>query len=224
MGDKITVDEAMLLVRKIADEVGLTVDQTSGFWKIVGPNSHLIYIQKSKKLGTINTTLPLPAGEPGTKGLQKPNGSITCHIEPELVHLERFLRMLADKEVGKFEVRHPKPFAATKAPEPRRPKAVVPAVPMSEIRAELEKHVTPEGRRSLDLQARIDMIHEGVRRARYRRYQEEGFDDELSELLADKEISLEEAWQRRKAAEAPTVASTVEEVAREAGIEGMVDG
>ena len=124
MGDKVSVDEAMILVRKVADEVGLTVDQTSGFWKIAGPNRHLIYIQKSKKLGTINTTLPLPPGEPGTRGLQKPNGSVTCHIEPELVHLERFLRMLSDGAVDKFEVRHPKPFAATKAPEPRRPKAV----------------------------------------------------------------------------------------------------
>ncbi len=212
----------MKLVTKVSEEIGLLNTETSGFFKISGSSKHLIYIQKSRKLGLINTTLPLPVGEPGTRGLKKPNGSIVCHVEPDLMHLERFLRMLADAGTVKHEQNKPRPFAPSKPPV-RRPNPVVDPVPMSTVLAvtiEPMEFVDPDDPRPPALQVRLARIHIAARKSRVDRWVDEGFDRETAEKIADKILEPEDAREHLVAQRASEGRSeTVSGIVAETGLE-----
>lgn len=222
MGDILTED-AMLLVNRLAPELGLLVTDTAGFHKVVSSSTkHYIYIQKSRKLGVINTSLPLPKDEPGTKPLTKDNGSVTCHIVPELEHLERFLRMLSAPETPPFKAVKNRPFAVTKPPAPRQPKPVAAPVPLSAIPAAAPGgfEPDPEDPRPAHLQARILLIKQQSRAARVRRWMEEGFDQRTAEMIAGGLLEPDDAREHLKAQRnAEGRSDTLEGVALEAGIE-----
>lgn len=137
MADKsdITFEAAKLVIDRVTGELGLLVSETSGFLKVQGPTTkHRIYVQKSRNLGRIDTTVPLATDDPAYRALSSPNGSIASHVTPDLTQLERVLRMLADGSLGVQVPNKPRPFAATKAPAARRPKAVAPAVPAEALK------------------------------------------------------------------------------------------
>ncbi len=130
----ITKEQARGLIDSVAKELGLLVADTSGFVKIQGPgNRHRIYVQRSQTLGRIDCTLPTvnADGTPveGCKGLEAPNGSVTCHLDPTLENLEFHLRRLADGTLATQVPNKPRPGAFTKAPA-RKPKAV--AAPLAD--------------------------------------------------------------------------------------------
>lgn len=157
----VTQEQARSVIDRVAQELGLLVVDTSGFIKIQGPTTkHRVYVQRSRTLNRIDTTLPIPADDAAFKPLATPNGSISCHITPDLEQLERSLRMLADAAFGTQVPNKPRPFAASKAPAARRPK------PTAEPLPEVELKVVPEGG---DLKARLAAIKAQARRGRINR-------------------------------------------------------
>jgi hypothetical protein len=157
----ITIEVAQGLIDKVAQELGLLVTPTTGFIKVQGPtNKHRIYVQRARTLGRIDTTLPNTNadGTPvqGTRGLNAPNGSVTCHIEPTLEWLEFHLRRLGDGSLGTQVPNKPRPFAATKQPA-RKPKAVAAPIPTEAVEP------IPEGG---SLKDRLKVIHSRVREAK----------------------------------------------------------
>lgn len=209
----VTLDEARMLVDRIAQEHGLLVGSTKAFLKVEGPtNKHRIYIQLTKKLGRIDTTLPLPAGEPGTRGLESPNGSVTCHIEPDLAHLERFLLMLADGSVGSLVTNKPRPFAPSKAPA-RRPTPI--AAPVAPEELEDESTKDDDDPKMVELANRLDEIKRRSRAARIRRLMEDRScsREEAEEALDGRTLSEAIEWLDSR------VSLETRDAIREAGIE-----
>lgn len=155
----ITLEQAQLVIDKVKDELGLLVAHTGNFIKVQGPsNRHRIYVQKSRSLNRIDFTIELPPDDPAYRQLTSPNGSIRCHIAPDLVQLERCLRMLGDASLGTQVPNKPRPFAATKQPA-RKPKAVATPIPEEAIEP------VPEGGSMKD---RIAAIGSQARRAKAR--------------------------------------------------------
>lgn len=189
----VTQEQARAVIDRVAQEIGLLVVETSGFVKVQGPtNKHRVYVQRSRTLNRIDTTLPIPADDAAYKGLAAPNGSISCHIQPDLVQLERALRMLADPAFGTQVPNKPRPFAATKAPAARRPK------PTDEPVAEAAIAPVPEGG---DLKDRLAVLHDRAREARIRRFEENnGLSRDEAEQVADKKVSLDEVLAQREGA------------------------
>ncbi len=129
----ITIEQAQVVIDRVAQELGLLQTQNSGFLKIEGPtNKHRLYVQKARNLGRIDLTIDLPQDDPAYVQLKGPCGSIKCHVLPTLEQLERCLRMLGDGSLGKQVPNKPRPFAASKQP-PRRPKAVAAPIPESAL-------------------------------------------------------------------------------------------
>lgn len=192
----VTQEQARALIDRVAQELGLLVADTSGFIKVQGPTSkHRIYVQRSRTLNRVDTTLPIPADDPAYKGLSSPNGSIACHVQPDLEQLERALRMLADPAFGTQTPNKPRPFAASKAPAARKPKPV--AEPVEEARIV----PVPEGG---DLKTRLAKIKEGARRGRIQRILDNpekygAMSEAEAEELIDSKVSLEEYAANRKA-------------------------
>lgn len=203
----VTQEQARAVIDRVAQELGLLVAETSGFIKVQGPtNKHRVYVQRSRTLNRIDTTLPLPTDDPAYKGLAAPNGSISCHVQPDLEQLERALRMLADSSVGTQVPNKPRPFAAVKAPAARRPKPV--AEPMLETALE----PVPEGG---SLKDRLRAIRDSARAAKVRRYVENGMsEDEAEAVVAGKVTAADVGETIRNATEAE-----LSQVAVESGIE-----
>jgi hypothetical protein len=207
----VTIEQAQTIVERVAKELGLLVNQTSGFIKVQGPgNKHRVYIQKSRMLNRIDTTLPIPSDNPAYKALNAPNGSIVCHVQPTLEHLETALRMLADPSLGTQTPNKPRPFAVTKTPVPRKPRPT--AEPVE------EKALTiPRGG---DLKERLAKIRESARRARINRILENpdkyGITDEAeAEALVDSKVSLDDYAANRAAQRSVEIA----EIQAETGIQ-----
>lgn len=192
----VTLEQAQVVIDRVAQEVGLLVNQTTGFIKIQGPsNKHRVYVQKSRKLNRIDTTLPIPSDSPMYKPLSAPNGAIVCNVQPTLEHLEAALRMLADSTLSVQTSNKPRPFAATKAPTPRKPK------PTAEPVEEKKLVPVPQGG---DLKERLAKIRESARRARINRILENpdkyGITDEGEAAeLVDSKVSLDEFEAKRAA-------------------------
>lgn len=199
----VTLEQVQAVVDRVAQELGLLVNPTSGFIKVQGPgNKHRVYIQKSRTLNRIDTTLPIPSDSPAYKSLSAPNGSIVCHVQPTLEHLESALRMLADSSLSTQTPNKPRPFAATKAPAPRKPKPT--AEPVE------EKKLTPVPQGG-DLKERLAKIRESARKARVNRVLENpdkyGITDETeAEALIDSKVSLDEFAANRAAQNAVELA------------------
>ena len=159
----IRIEQAHAVIERVAQELGLLVGDTSFGKKIQGPsNKHRIYVQKGQCLGRIDTTLPLEQDDPAYVQLNAPNGSIRCHVRPDLEQLERCLRMLAESSLETQVPNKPRPFAASKAPGARRPKAMATPVP-----AEALKEVAVDRDRA-GLEGRIAAIKAASRSARIR--------------------------------------------------------
>jgi hypothetical protein len=158
----ITLEQAQVVVDRVAKELGLLVKETSGFLKVEGPtNKHRVYIQRSRTLNRIDFTVDLPTDDPMYKQLGAPNGSVRCHVLPSLENLERALRMLGDSSLETQVPNKPRPFAASKAPV-RRPKPIEQPVPEAALIPVID------GER-LSLEARLHRIHERAREARIKR-------------------------------------------------------
>ena len=214
----ITIEQARSKIDSVAQELGLLVAETSGFIKVQGPtNRHRIYVQRSRSLGRIDTTLPSADADgapmPGTKGLSAPNGSVTCHVEPTLEWLEFHLRRLGDASLGTQVPNKPRPFAATKQPA-RKPKAMAAPVPEEELEP------VPEGG---SLKDRVATIRSRARLARINRVKENfekyGFTrpptDEEAAAIIDGKVSAEDLVE----ATSNAAASELDETLEEAGIE-----
>jgi hypothetical protein len=183
----VTQEQARAVIDRVAQEVGLLVAETSGFVKVQGPtNKHRIYVQRSRTLNRIDTTLPFASDDPAYKALPAPNGSVTCQIQPSLENLERGLRMLADASLGTQVPNKPRPFAATKAPARRVPK------PVEEPLAESDMELASEGPSTKDLKDRIAKIRASAKAAKIRRYVENhGLTEQDAESVADGHVTLE---------------------------------
>lgn len=159
----IEMTQALAVLDRVAQELGLVVSDTSFGKKVEGPgNKHRMYIQKGRFLGRVDTTVDLGPDDAAYVQLAAPNGSVKCHVKPDLEQLERCLRMLGDASLGTQVPNKPRPFAATKAPSPRRPKAVATPVP-----AEALKEVAIDPAKKL-LADRVALIHARARAARVR--------------------------------------------------------
>lgn len=191
----VTQEQARTMIDRVAQELGLLVADTSGFIKVQGATSkHRIYVQRSRTLNRVDTTLPIPADDPAYKGLSAPNGSIACHVQPDLVQLERALRMLADPAFGTQTPNKPRPFAGSKAPAARKPQPLV--EPVDEARLA----PIPEGG---DLKTRLAKIKEGARRGRIQRIIDNpekygAMSEAEAEELVDSKVSLEDFAENRK--------------------------
>lgn len=207
----VTQEQARALVDKVAQELGLLVSDTSGFIKVQGPtNKHRIYIQKSRTLNRIDTTLMLAADDPAFKPLAAPNGGVQSHIQPDLEQLERTLRMLGDANLGTQVSNKPRPFAATKAPAARRPKPVVAPV-------EVKIEAVPEGG---SLKERLAKIKASARKARISRIlenpQQYGNLTEAEAIaIVDGKVEQDDATE----AAANKAASELSQIVEESGIE-----
>lgn len=158
----IRIEEAHAVINRVAEELGLLVADAGFGKKIQGPaNKHRLYVQKGQFLGRIDFTVPLEPNDPAYIQLAAPNGSVRCHVTPDLEQLERCLRMLGDDSLGTQVPNKPRPFAPTKS-SGRRPKAVEMAIP-AEALAEL-----PVDPARAKLEDRIRVIHEQARAARIR--------------------------------------------------------
>lgn len=163
MKSDIAMTQAIEVLDRVAQEIGLLVSDTSFGKKVQGPSTrHRLYVQRGLRLGRIDTTVPLAQDDPAYVQLSTPIGSIACHVRPDLVQLERVLRMLGDPAIGVQIPNRPRPFAATKAPGPRRPKAVAEPVP-----AEALESIPIDPARQ-GLEERIAVIRDRARAARVR--------------------------------------------------------
>lgn len=159
----IEMSQALAVIDRVSQELGLLVSDTSFGKKVEGPtNRHRMYVQKGQRLGRIDITVDLGPDDPAYVQLTAPNGSVRCHVKPDLEQLERCLRMLGDGAITTQVPNKPRPFAATKAPLVRQPKAVAPPVP-----AEALKEVAIDPARKL-LADRVALIHARARAARVR--------------------------------------------------------
>jgi hypothetical protein len=208
----ITQEQARGLVDRIAQELGLLVAEKSGFVKVEGPtNKHRVYVQRSKTLGRIDTTLPLSVDDEMYEGLKGPLGSITCHIKPTLEYLERALRMLGDGAMSTQVINRPRPFAANKGPNRRTPKAIAPPVNF-EKPVEPEEYIAEGG----TLEARLKDIRARAREARLKRIMEErNVDREEALLILDRKVEEADVIAYQKSAEE----AETNEFIRESGIE-----
>lgn len=198
-----SLEQARAVIDRVAAELGLLVAETSGFVKVQGPSTrHRIYVQRSRVLNRIDTTLPIAADDPAYAPLSSPNGSIVCHIRPDLAQLERCLRMLADTAIATQVPNKPRPFAATKAPPSRRPEAVAAPVPPEALSMPKVDGKT--------LKERLEIIRDRARLARINRilenpdkYGEMSFDE--AAVLIDERVDLAAlAEERAHAARAMT--------------------
>lgn len=159
----VRMEQAQAVLDRVAQELGLLVSDTSFGKKVQGPsNKHRMYVQKGQFLGRIDISVPLELDDPAYVQLSAPNGSIKCHVKPDLVQFERALRMLGDTTLDTQVPNKPRPFAATKAPLGRKPKAVVAPVP-----AEAFKELPVDPARAA-LKDRIANIKAQARGARIR--------------------------------------------------------
>ena len=206
----VTQEQARALIDRVSQEIGLLVADTSGFIKVQGPaNKHRLYVQKSRTLNRIETTVPLATDDPAYVQLPAPNGSVACKVLPTLEHLERVLRMLGDASLSTQVPNKPRPFAATKAPPARKPKPVALPVPEAELTP------VPEGG---SLKDRLAFIHERARKAKVRRYMENnGLSEADAEAVVDGKVSLEDLTASQEA----TQSAEALEVMAEAGIEAV---
>jgi len=158
---EIRIEQAHAVIEKVAQEIGLLVSDTSFGKKVQGSgNKHRMYVQKGLFLGRIDFTIALEPDDPAYVQLGAPNGSVRCHVRPDLEQLERCLRMLGDSTIATQVPNKPRPFAATKAPPTRKPKATAMPVPAEAIQ---EIEVDPE---RANLEDRIAAIKTSARRAR----------------------------------------------------------
>lgn len=214
----ITIEQAEGVIAKVSAELGLLRSETSGFLKVQGPgNKHRVYVQKSRSLGRIDTTIPLAADDPAFKDAVADNGSISCHVVPDLEQLERVLRMLADSALATQTPNKPRPFAVNKAPTARRPKAVAPPIPAdalredrSEVPKELEDRLAYLKARGRE--AKISNILENPEKYGSLSY------DEAAAWLDSKRTLRELADEHRQQLQVETAAQ-VADVAQEAGID-----
>lgn len=196
---EITIEQALVTIDKVVNELGLLFSaQGKGFYQIVGPTTkHKVYVQKSKRLNRIDTSMDLPtdlvdsAGVPLRVELKNPNGSVKCHVEPSLENLERVLRMLADADIGTHVMNRPRPFAATKAPV-HKPRPVTEPVP------EIALEPVPEGG---SLEERLAVLRARGRLARVNRLLENDTTGRLTreeaEAIEDGRISPDDLEHRR---------------------------
>ncbi len=203
-----TQEQARAVIDRVAQEIGLLVSNTSGFVKILSPsNKHRIYVQLSRTLNRIDTTLPIPTDDPAHKPLSAPNGSVTCHITPDLEQLERALRMMIDPALSTQVPNKPRPFAASKAPAARKPK------PLSEPMSETALEPVPEGG---SLKDRLAAIRDSSRRAKVRKFVENhGLTEDEAEAVVSGKVTLESFTESVDNA----VSAEALEVLYEAGIE-----
>jgi hypothetical protein len=162
---EVSSEEANAVIDRVAQELGLLVAETSFGRKVQGPtNRHRMYVQRGTMLGRIDFTVPLEADDPAYVQLKSPNGSIRCHVRPDLEQLERCLRMLGDGSLAVQVPTKSKPFAATKAPVGRQPRPTALPVPAMEDPSP-EATVDPARAR---LEDRIAAIKAQARTARIR--------------------------------------------------------
>lgn len=212
----VTLEQARVVIDRVAQTKGLLVNETSGFVKIQSPtNKHRIYVQRSKTLNRIDTTLPIPADDPAHKPLSTPNGAIACHVQPDLVQLERALDMLCDPSFATQVSNKPRPFAATKAPAPRKPK------PTAEPVEEVKLVPVPEGG---SLEERLARIRDRARLARVNRLLENPekygeLTQEEAEELIDSKVNLEDFAHDRKA----KLQAETADIIAEAGLTDVVE-
>jgi hypothetical protein len=210
----VTLEQVTALIDRVSSELGLLQNPTSGFLKVEGPtNKHRIYVQKSRTLSRIDTTLPLAADDPAYKALSNPNGSISCHVQPTLEQLERCLRMLGDASLAKQVPNKPRPFAVNKPPAARKPKAVAAAVPMDATKP--EQLVDGES-----LKGRLESIRDRARLARINKILENP--EKYGTMSFDEAAAIVDGKVDASAhaeAQANQVASELTDVVAEAGIE-----
>lgn len=218
------IAEAMDLVSRIAQELGLLADgenAVKAFYKIEGATTkQKIYIQRSKRLGRIDSTLErtLPDGTeaPGVIPLSAHNGKIRYHVQPTLRMLELHLRRLADPAEGSQDTKRARPFMPAPPRKPEVPKARsmpidVPSVP-DVIRDEKSARIP--------LKDRLDAIAERARLARIRRVLENpqihgNLTREEAADLVDGKVTQDELDQRYQQGEI----HAVQELAVHSGIE-----
>lgn len=207
----VTLEQARAVIDRVAQELGLLVADTSGFVKVQGPtNKHRIYVQKSRALNRIDTTLVIPTDDPAYKPLAAPNGSISSHITPDLEQLERALRMLGDATLTTQVANKPRPFAVSKQSPVRKPKP-------TDAPVEVKLEPVPEGG---TLKDRLEAIRQSARKARMRRYVENNnLTEDEAELVADKKATLEEVLEQRTAVDR----SQAMDVAAEAGLDALIE-
>ena len=199
----ITIEQALLVVDRVVNELGLIFSAAGkGFYQVVGPTTkHKVYIQKTRTLGRIDTSIDLDkdltgaVGEPLRYELKNGNGSIKCHVSPSLENLERVLRMLGDAEIGTHVMNRPRPFTPTKAPE-RKPRPVTEPVP------EIALQPVPEGG---SLEDRLAGIRARGRLARINRLLENDTTGRLTreeaEAIEDGRISADDLEHRQDLAQ-----------------------
>lgn len=208
----ITIEQALIVVERVVNELGLLFSGTGkGFYQIVGPETkHKIYVQKSRSLGRIDTSMDLDADAVDSSGakfrmeLKNGNGSIKCHIAPTLENLERGLRMLANAEIGTHVMNRPRPFAAPA----RKPRPITEPVP------EIALEPVPEGG---SLEERLEVLKARGRLARVNRLIENDQTGRLTreeaEAIEDGRISRDDIDHRQDVAQrdvAEAIAAGVE--------------
>ena len=162
-----TIEQALVVIDRMVSELGLLYnDKGKGFYQVTGTvTKHKIYVQKSRLLRRIDTSLDLAkdlldsAGEQVRVELKSDNGAIKCHVAPSLENLERVLRMLADSTITAHVKNQPRPFAVTKQPV-HRPRPITEPVP------EIALEPVPEGG---SLEERLAVLRARGRLARINR-------------------------------------------------------
>lgn len=135
---EVTIEEARILITRVAEETGLIVSDNKGFIKVISPGTgHKVYVSKTGTLGRIDCSLDLPAEEEGKEvlrlPLKAPNGAIKCHVKPTLEALEQAMRLMANPDTEKREVNRPRPFAANQVHRPRPLAQPVPEMALEPI-------------------------------------------------------------------------------------------
>lgn len=212
----VTIEQAQAVIDRVAQELGLLQKPTSGFLKVEGPtNKHRVYVQKSRSLGRIDCTIDLPTDDPAYKQLSAPNGSVKCHVVPDLVQLERVLRMLGDSNLGVQVPNKPRPFAATKQP-PRKPKAVAAPVPEEALEPAIDfgdGQVMTMKDRALHIRDRARAARANMLLENADKYGEMTYEEAYEHVVRKTDLAeLAEAHRARLTAE-------TQEVLAEAGIE-----
>lgn len=208
-----TLEQARMKIETVAKELGLLHTDTSGFIKVQGPtNKHRLYVQKSKHLGRIDCTIDLPSDDPAFKQ-PFPNGSVKCQVVPTLEQLERALRMLGDPNIGTQVPNKPRPFAATKAPPARKPKAVSPTVPLEALE---EVPDSAGGPSKVELQNRLKALKARSRLAKIRRIMENPeqyghLSEEEAAAIVDGKVAQSDMDEAGRNAEAADLRETLAE-------------
>jgi len=214
----ITIEQANGVIDRVAQELGLIRKETAGFYKVEGPgNKHRVYVQKSRTLSRIDTTVALAADDPAYRPLSNPNGSISCHVTPDLVQLERVLRMLGDSSLATQVPNKPRPFAATKAPATRRPKAVATPIPAEALKE-------PEDERDKELNDRLSLLKAQSKKAKINNILENpakygSLSYEEAEAWLDSKRTLKELADEHASTLQAAHAAEVADIAAETGLE-----